>query len=510
MDVGDYRAHDALGLAALIRAGEVSRQEVLAAACAAIETDNPALGAVVRTRFERAAEEGRAVDAGAPFAGVPTLTKDLLMAIGSEPLAFGCAAMTEWRAPEDSSLVRRVREAGFAILGQTATPELGLMGITEPRAFPHPVNPWAPAHSPGGSSGGAAAAVAGGLVPLALAGDGGGSIRIPASHCGLFGLKPSRGRVPLGPMFGEVWQGAVVEHALTRSVRDSAALLDAINGMDAGSPWPLLRESGFLTALERPPEGLRVAVSLGEPLGAPLGTRLDPEVRRAVEQAAARLEGLGHHVEWADPPVDGEALADSYLTLYLGHLAADLAWISEQTGMPVARLALEPSTRAIGRLGRCLPARDYESAKRYWNRAAREMASFHRRFDVLLMPVAATPAPRRGELYPSRLRERLMGLLAVPGSAHLALKAGMLKRFAADALRRTPYTQLANLTGQPAMSLPLHVTAEGLPVGVQVLGPMGSEKRLLALAAQVEAEAAWGRRLPRPITNDRESSGKAG
>ncbi|WP_299311984.1 amidase family protein, partial [uncultured Halomonas sp.] len=216
MDVRDYRAHDALGLAALIRSGEVSRGEVFAAACAAIEADNPALGAVVRTRFERAAEEGRALDASAPFAGVPTLTKDLLMAIGGEPLAFGSAALAEWRAPEDSSLVRRVREAGFAILGQTATPELGLMGITEPKAFPHPVNPWAPAHSPGGSSGGSAAAVAGGLVPLALAGDGGGSIRIPASHCGLFGLKPSRGRVPLGPMFGEVWQGAVVEHALTR------------------------------------------------------------------------------------------------------------------------------------------------------------------------------------------------------------------------------------------------------------------------------------------------------
>lgn len=497
MDVGDYRAHDALGLAALIRSGEVSREEVLAAACAGIEADNPALGAVVRTRFERAAEEGRAVAADAPFAGVPTLTKDLLMAIGGEPLAFGSAALAEWRAPEDSSLVRRVKEAGLTILGQTATPELGLMGITEPKAFPHPVNPWAPAHSPGGSSGGSAAAVAGGLVPLALAGDGGGSIRIPASHCGLFGLKPSRGRVPLGPMFGEVWQGAVVEHALTRSVRDSAALLDAINGMDEGSPWPLPREAGFLAALERPPEGLRVAVSLGEPLGAPLGTRLDPEVCRAVERAAARLEGLGHHVEWADPPVDGGALADSYLTLYLGHLAADLAWISEQTGVPVSRLALEPSTRAIGRLGRCLPAREYESAKRYWNRAARDMAAFHRRFDVLLMPVAATPAPLRGELYPSRARERLMALLAIPGSAHLALRAGMLKRLAAEALRRTPYTQLANLTGQPAMSLPLHVTPAGLPVGVQVLAPMGGEKRLLALAARLEAEVAWGRQLPR-------------
>ncbi|MGM0692898.1 MAG: amidase [Pseudomonadota bacterium] len=499
MDVREYRAYDGLGLAALVRRGEVSREEVAAAARAGIEADNSALGAVVRTRFAQAAVEGRAVKAKAPFAGVPTLTKDLLMAIGGEPLAFGSAAMVDWRAPADSTLVRRLRESGLVILGQSATPELGLMGITEPRAFAHPVNPWQPARSPGGSSGGAAAAVAGGLVPMALAGDGGGSIRIPASHCGLFGLKPSRGRVPLGPMFGEVWQGAVVEHALTRSVRDSAALLDAINGMDAGSPWPLAREQGFLASLEQPPKALRIAVSFGEPLGAPLGTRLDPEVCRAVELAAHRLAGQGHHLEWVDPPVEGGALADSYLTLYLGHLAADLAWISDATDVPVSRLALEPATRAIGRLGRCLPARDYETAKRYWNRLAWDMAAFHRRFDLLLMPVAATPAPLRGALYPTRARERLMALLAIPGASHLALKAGLLKQLATDSLRMTPFTQLANLTGQPAMSVPLHVTPDGLPVGVQLLAPMGGERQLLALAARLEAEVNWAAHLPRPI-----------
>ncbi|GHE20486.1 amidase [Halomonas urumqiensis] len=498
MELRDYRAHDALGLAALIRRGEVSWQEVFAAGCLAIETANPSLGAVVRTRFERAEREGLQVDPASPFAGVPTLTKDLLMGLAGEPMALGSAAMREWRATEDASLVTRMREAGLVILGQTATPELGLMGITEPRAFPHPRNPWQPDHSPGGSSGGAAAAVAAGLVPLAMAGDGGGSIRIPASHCGLFGLKPSRGRVPLGPMFAEVWQGAVVEHAVTRSVRDSAALLDATNGMDKGGPFPLPRETGFLAAMERPPRSLRVAVSLGEPFGASLGTQLDPQVREAVEAAAMRLSQLGHHVEWAQPPVDGEALADSYLTLYLGHLAADLAWVAGQTGVPVSRLDIEPSTRAIGRLGRHLLARDYELAKRYWNRVARDMAAFHERFDILLMPVAAKPAPRLGELYPSRARERLMALLGIPGVSWLALKGGMLERLAADALRMTPFTQLANLTGQPAMSLPLHVTREGLPVGVQVVGPMGDERTLLALAAQLEADSGWGDHLPVP------------
>jgi amidase len=497
MEIDEYRRHDGLGLAELIRSRQVSREEVFDAACRGIERDNPRLQAVVRTRFERARDEAGEIDPGASFAGVPTLTKDLLMAIGGEPLTFGSAALADWRPPQDSTLVTRLRRAGLAILGQTATPELGLMGITEPRAYPHPVNPWNEGHSPGGSSGGAAAAVAGGLVPLALAGDGGGSIRIPASYCGLFGLKPSRGRVPLGPLHGEVWQGAVVEHAVTRSVRDSAALLDAINGMDESAPYPIAQEHGYLAALDRPPGPLRVAASLGEPLSKPLGSVLDPEVRRAVEQAAATLEGLGHHVEWADPPVDGERLANAYLSLYLGHLTADLAWIARETGVPASRLDIEPATRAIARLGRHLPVRDYELAKRDWNAAARAMGAFHRRFDVLLMPVTAAPPPRLGELYPSPAHEWVMSLLAVPGLSALALKAGMLRHLARDALSRTPFTQLANLTGQPAMSLPLHVTADGLPVGVQVVGAMGDERRLLGLAAQVEADAGWGQHLPR-------------
>lgn len=496
MTFDEYRKHDALALADLIRRGEVSRDEVREAACQAIDTHNPALGAVVRTRFDNARDEAKRLADDAPFSGVPTLTKDLMMGIGGEPLTFGSAAMKAFRCPQDSTLVTRIRAAGLSILGQTATPELGLMGITEPRAFPHPVNPWQPEHSPGGSSGGAAAAVAAGLVPLAMAGDGGGSIRIPASHCGLFGLKPSRGRVPVGPLFNEVWQGAVVEHALTRSVRDSAALLDATNGSDPGAPWPLPRVTGYLAATQRSPPRLRVALSLGKPLGEPVGAYPDPEVVAAVEAAGKTLAALGHRVEWVDPPVDGRVLADSYLTLYLGHLAADLAWISEMTGVAVSRLEIEPATRAVGRMGACLPARDYELAKRDWNQASRNMAAFHDHHDVLVMPTAATPAPRRGALYPSAFEERLMGLLALPGLPALALKAGMLGRFASDALRVMPYTQLANLTGQPAMSLPLHLTPDGLPVGVQVLAANGGEMMLLSLAAEIEAATPWAQAAP--------------
>lgn len=495
MHVHEYQQYDAIGLAELIRGGEVSSKEVFNAAVNAIATLNPTLRGVVRTRFERASQERLNATEKSPFAGVPTLSKDLLMALEGEPLAFGSAALTNWRPKEDSLLIKRVRDAGLVVMGQTATPELGLMGVTEPKAFPHPQNPWREGYSPGGSSGGAAAAVASGMVPIALAGDGGGSIRIPASYCGLFGFKPSRGRVPLAPAHGEVWQGAVVEHALTRTVRDSAALLEHINGMAPSGPYPIPRETGYVAALSSSSKPLRIAVSLGGFLSRGLGTQVSAEVTTAVEKAAHALAAMGHEVEWCDPPVEGDALADSYLTLYLGHLAADLHWVSQQTGVPVHRLAIEPSTRAVGRLGAKLSARDYELAKRYWHVAAEQMSHFHQRFDALVMPVAADTAPKMGELYPTVARERLMALLAIPGVPSLALKAGMLKRLAVDALRRTPFTQLANLTGQPAMSVPFHVAANGLPIGVQVVGRLGEDKQLFHLAAAMEQHDDWQCRI---------------
>ncbi|WP_346799023.1 amidase family protein [Halomonas sp. Bachu 37] len=491
MRFDEYQQYDATGLAQLIQQGEVSREEVLTVCCAAIEAVDAATSGVVRTRFDQARRESAALAQRTPFAGVPTLTKDLLMAIGGEPLSFGSAALSNWKAPCDSTLVKRLRRAGLVIVGQTATPELGLMGITEPHAYAHPVNPWKPGYSPGGSSGGAATAVAAGFVPIAMGGDGGGSLRIPAAYCGLFGFKPSRGRVPLGPLHAQVWQGAVIEHGLTRSVRDSAMLLDHINGMDSGGPFPMPQESGFTEAINRPPPPLRIALSLGNSLSQGLGTRLDPDVIEAVERTGRRLEALGHTVEWCDPELDGDALADSYLTLYLGHLAADLRWIAEETGVSLKHLAVEPATRAIGRLGSRLAAHEYERAKRYWNVPGRTMGDFHQRFDAWVLPVTAAPAPKLGELAPTTMQEQMMKLLALPGMPALALKAGALKHLARDALSRTPFTQLANLTGQPAMSLPLHVTPDGLPVGVQVVGAVGAERLLLALAAQLEAQGPW-------------------
>lgn len=487
----DYQSLDGVGLAALIAAGEVSREEVFEAAQQMIELANPVYAALARERFEQARRELDDIDASAPLAGVPTLTKDLLIALAGEPLTSGSEALRDFRPAQDANLVTRMRAAGLVILGQTVTSEFGLMGITEPKAYAHPRNPWQISHSPGGSSGGSAVAVAAGMVPFAMASDGGGSIRIPASYCGLFGLKPSRGRMPAGPLAGPPWHGASLEFALTRSVRDAAALLDALNGVDEGALYGAPREQGFADGLHQPLRRLRIAVSFGEPLSAPLGTRLTPEVVQAVEQAAVELEALGHRVEWVEPPVDGALVAHCYLTLYLGQVVAELEQLSGQLDRPVGQLAIEPATRAFYRMGRTLPAGDYLRRLNDWNALARQMGAFHRRHDVLLMPTTAGAAPQLGELYPSRARERLMALLAIPGLAGLALKADVLDALAGDALKATPFTQLANLTGQPAMSVPWGSSDQRLPVGIQFVAPLHGERQLLQLAAELEQARPW-------------------
>lgn len=486
----DYQRCDGVGLADLVRKGDVSREDVFDVAQQVITAANPVYSALVRERFGRARQELQALDMSAPLAGVPTLTKDLLVALAGEPLASGSEALREYRPEVDANLVTRMRKAGLVIMGQTATPEFGLMGVTEPKAFAHPRNPWHTEHSPGGSSGGAGAAVASGMVPFAMASDGGGSIRIPASYCGLFGLKPSRGRMPAGPTDGPAWNGAVGELALTRSVRDSAMLLDALNGVDEGALYGLPKASGFADALKTSLPRQRIAVSLGEVLSAPLGTGLAQSTRQAVEEAALELSNLGHHVDWVEPPVSGEQVARCYLTLYLGQVVAELERLSRELGKPVRQLAIEPATRALYRMGRALSAGEYQRRLDEWNRLARQMGEFHRRYDILLLPSTAGPAPRRGELYPSPMRERAMGLLAIPGLASVALKANALEGLARDALQATPFTQLANLTGQPAMSVPW-IKQGALPVGVQCVAPLHAERKLLQLGAELEQARPW-------------------
>jgi amidase len=488
----EYGQYDALGLAELIRSRQLSAAEVCEAAMARIERVNPQINAVVTPMFDHARRSLAALAPG-PFAGVPFLLKDLLSVCAGVPLTFGCKALKNFIPDHDSELVRRYRQAGLVILGKTNTPEFGIVAYTEPELFGATRNPWNLARTPGGSSGGAAAAVASGMVPLAGAGDGGGSIRIPAAYCGLFGLKPSRGRTPTGPDFGELWQGAVVEHVLTRTVRDSAAMLDCICGADVGAAFIVAApERPYLEETRRDPPRLRIGFNTRSPIGAPV----HPENEKAVLQAALMLAKLGHDVVEAGPDLDGRALARSYLAMLYGEVAADLTDLELVLGRPARPQDVETATWTLGLLGRCESAVSLAGARRLWGRAARRMGRFHQTYDLYMTPTTAQPPARIGELQPKPYEVLALKAVNRLGLGRLLRRSGAIERIAIQNMARTPFTQLANFTGQPAMSVPLHWTREGLPCGVHFMARIGDEATLFRLAAQLEQEQPWFQRRP--------------
>ncbi|QDQ29112.1 amidase [Chitinimonas arctica] len=490
--MNDYLDHDATSLSQLVRQGQIHPSELLNAAIARCGAVNPALNAVIVPLFEQAATAAAGPLPDGPFSGVPFLLKDLLAALAGVPLSNGCKAMRHFVPDVDSELVRRFKAAGLVIFGKTNTPELGLLGYTEPILWGPTRNPWSAAHSPGGSSGGAAAAVAAGIVPMAHGGDGGGSIRIPASNCGLFGLKPSRGRVPLGPLIGEAWQGAVQEGVLSRSVRDSAAMLDWIAGPDSGSPYEIAPPAaGFLAACTRPPGALRIGFVRTAPAGP-----LHADCVAALDDTVTLLQRLGHHVDEVALPYDFELLLESYLTMYYGEIAADLRWIGQLLGRQLRRDDVELETWVMSRLGNALSAADFSSAKRGWNQLGREMGRFHQQYDLLLTPTLATPPVRIGELRtPGTIRSALRTVDTFGG---IRLLRGAIHAEARRNFSRMPFTQIANLTGQPAMSVPLHWNAAGLPIGSQFIAAINREECLFSLAAQLESARPWAMRRPAP------------
>ena len=489
----DYDQLDGLGMAALVRAGQLTAAELCAAAIARAEAVNPRLNAVVHPLYEPARQRAAAGLPAGSFGGVPFLLKDFGAQYAGAPHTSGSRALRHFVPTEDAELVRRWQAAGLNILGKTNTPEFALMGVTEPALFGPARNPWHLGHTPGGSSGGAAAAVAAGIVPVAGAGDGGGSIRIPAACCGLFGLKPSRGRVPTGPEQGEKWQGAAVEHVLSRSVRDSAAMLDATQGPDVGAPYSLPAPvRPYLEEVGRPPGRLRIAFSLGHPLG----SALHPECATAVREAAKLLESLGHDVEEVPLPFNGRAVAATFLMLYFGETGASIAALAKVLGRPARPADVEPTTWLLGLLGRTYSAADFAAARHTWNDSARRMGRFHQTHDLLLTPTLATPPVRVGELQPTRTEQTLLKLVNTFGLGGLIRRSGMVEKLAEQSLEKTPYTQVANLTGQPAMSVPLHWTAAGLPCGVQFIAPFGGEDTLFRLAGQLEQARPWFEKRP--------------
>ncbi len=491
MRFSEYRQYDAIGLAALVAAGEVSASELLRVALDSAQ-QQAKLNTIVMPMFDIARERAKQPLSGA-FAGVPFLVKDLMQEYAGVPTAMGNKALKEARFTPDahSEMTRRWLDAGLVVAGRTNTPEFGRKAITEPDAWGATRNPWNTDHIPGGSSGGSAAAVAAGIVPAAGANDGGGSIRIPAACCGLFGLKPGRGRTPLGPAAGEDMHGAVINHVLTRSVRDSAALLDVECGSETASLFHVAPPAtSYQEAIKQAPDTLCIAFSSQSPIGTPV----DDEARQALEDAAQLLQSLGHRVEMAEPPIDGLQLAQDFLVMWMVDTALHVDRVKALTGC--GNEGFELDTLALAMMGRRYSATDYAEAYHRWLQYSQQMNAFLEQYDLFMTPALAAPPAKIGEIATPKWQQYAMRMLMKSGSFGLVAKSGMIEKMAVENLRWVPFTQLANLTGVPAMSVPLHWCQNGLPLGVQFVGPHGGETLLLQLAAQLEKAQPWFDQVP--------------
>jgi amidase len=489
----EFDTYDALGLAELVRKRKVKAGEILEESIRRIEEHNPRINAVINKLYDRART---AIEAGlphGPFMGVPFLLKDLVFQLEGVPTSGGNRVLKNYPAPHDSELVRRWKAAGVVILGKTNVPELGLTPFTEPEAFGACRNPWDTTRITSGSSGGSAAAVAARMVPIAAANDGGGSLRGPASACGVFGFKPTRGSTPTGPDFGEIWQGFHADHVLTLSVRDSAAMLDLTHGEDAGAPYVAPpRKRPFLQELATEPGTLRIAFTT-KPF---LDTPLHADVVKATKDAAALLQELGHEVVEAAPEVEAEQFVRDFVAIAAGETRAALELISRRTGRRLWNRDYEELTYAVGLFGKALSAADFAGAANRLQRVARSVAPFFEAYDVLLTPVLGSPPGHVGSLQLASSEKSQLRLLGGLNAAWLLKRAVALDVLATRAFDQMPWLPLFNVTGQPAMSVPLYWTDAGLPIGVQMVGRFAADGSLLRLAAQLERARPWLQRIP--------------
>ncbi|GAS89056.1 amidase [Mycolicibacterium brisbanense] len=486
MDFDEYRAHDATGLAKLVADKEVSPTELLAAARDRAAAVNPRINAIVRDIPATPSD-----DISGPFAGVPFLIKDLGQDYAGLPTSAGSRALMSRPAAEHATVVRRWIDAGLVIFGKTNTPEFGAKGITEPVAWGPARNPWDLTRTPGGSSGGSAAAVAAGIVPCAGANDGGGSIRIPAASCGLVGLKPGRGLVPSGPESAEPMHGAAVHGVVTRTVRDTAAMLDILSG---GEPWgpyaPAMPTSSFASCVGADPGKLRIGVRVPSAIN----PTPHPEAVAAVAATVDALTELGHHVEeLPQAPFDDAALARDFLLTWFVYAAWEVAEAKRLTG--AADDSFERDTLIMAALGRATSSVDYVDAVQRRHEHTRRLSTFFESYDLLLTPTLATLPPMIGEFDLPGVLQHAADALIKTRTASLLRYTKIVDDMVDKNLGWVPYTQLANITGRPAISLPLHWTAEGLPLGVQFVAPLAGESLLLKLASQLEQAVPWVDRL---------------
>lgn len=489
----EYPQYDGLGLAQLVASKQVTPGDLVEEAITRIERFNPQLNAVVYGLFDqaRAAASGPVPDG--PFKGVPFLLKDLHTQMMGIPASLGTRILRDVPAQFDAEMTVRYRRAGLIPVGRANCSEFGILPYTEPEAFGPTRNPWNLALTPGGSSGGSAAAVAARLVPMADASDSGGSIRTPASCCGLFGLKPTRARTPTGPVDVEVWRGFSVQHAITRSVRDSAALLDCVAGPDAGAFYyapPV--ERTFLSEVTRQPGRLRIAFT-AKPF---LGHELHPDCLAGLEATARLLEGLGHDVFETDLTFDRKKLAMAYLLSIASEIAVQMRSAAKASGRRFNLDDFEPATSGLYLFASATSAADYAEALGDLQFVARQVAPFFDTCDVLLTPTLAAPPFAIGSLQATPLERTAVRLLSKFNGGKLMLAAGIVDRNADHTFDWIPYEPIWNITGHPAMSVPLYWNAEGIPIGMHFTGHFGDEATLFRLAGQLERAQPWHDRLP--------------
>ncbi|WP_280770416.1 amidase [Salipaludibacillus daqingensis] len=488
MDIYTYKTMDGVDLAELIRKKEMKPKELVELSFQQLEVVNSYLNAVTHHRKEKALKEADQFETkGGELAGIPILLKNISQALEGEKLTAGSKLLVENVAKHDSNLVKRLRNGGLIVGGHTNTPEFGLKNITEPESHGATKNPWNTNYSPGGSSGGSAAAVASGIVPIAGASDGGGSIRIPASFTGLFGLKPTRGRTPVGPGAGRQWQGAAIDFALSRTVRDSAVMLDLLQTVQAEAAFqtPLFPSRYKDEGEKKWDKPLRVAVSDDSPVGTPVSD----EARKAVRETAEWLEREGHHVEKIAPKIDGVSLMRQYYLMNSGEMSAVIHSLEKGIGRTLTANDMEIETWLLNQAGKSVSAAEFSLSLGAWDVAAAEMTTFHETYDFYVTPATAFTAPKVGELTHSA--ERKGELIEAMEKADKKDQQQLIYDMFLPSLTYTPFTQLANLTGQPAMSVPVHVSKEGMPLGVHVMASKGREDLLLRLAFQMEQSALW-------------------
>ncbi|WP_436916876.1 amidase [Acinetobacter schindleri] len=487
MNYQEYLSYDGLGLAELVAKKEIHASELLNIALERSNQVNPELNAIIIPMHDYALKRTEANLSG-PFAGVPFLVKDLFQEYAGYPTSYGCTGFKRigYIPDTNAEIVNRWEKSGIVTFGRTNTPEFGIKGITEPDAWGSCKNPWNLAHNSGGSSGGSASAVAGGIVPIAGAGDGGGSIRIPASYCGLFGLKPSRGRIPWGPQMSEAMHGAAIQHVLTKTVRDSAAMLDATHGEDHHSMFKIERpHTHYLEIIQHPPKKLKIAFNTKSPIG----TKISKDAVQAIDQTVKLLESLGHEVIEDHPAIDGMQLAKDFITTWFSQFSYMLEEIRRQ--YPSKSTDFELDSLVLSAFGAKTTAIEYIQNLNNWGVYVSQMNHFFDRYDLYLTPATASVAPRNGEVKTPAWQKPIMKALLGMGKAHLLAQGKLVDQIVKENLKWVPFTQLSNITGLPAMSVPLYWNEQNLPLGSQFIAPFAREDLLLQLAAQLEEAQPW-------------------